>query len=162
MATYRIFCVTEDAHVEGESDTPLTACPNDQQHEVRQDSVTFLFDANVGLAVSPIGSLQTRGERAEASNSKWQVAATTVLYQKARPSVLMVVGSTKKGDDVGVVRLFDVTNNVTLAEIEFSGQTKTIYRGPITGLADEGDAVAEIQVKAVDGKAYLHYAGLEA
>lgn len=39
---YRIYCVTEGAHVNAYADAAITACPNDAEHEVRADSVCQL------------------------------------------------------------------------------------------------------------------------
>jgi hypothetical protein len=61
---WKIYCTTENAFVEGWSETAITTCPNDTAHTVNPDSVSEVevispTSVNIIQGAAPVGSLST-------------------------------------------------------------------------------------------------------
>lgn len=164
MPIYRLYCETEEAYVTGESVQPPTECYNDAEHTIRDGSVTLLKKGSGLRSVTPITVLKAGfkpKEYAEINGSSWESVSTFLLNAALSCSSFVFIASMSGSSGTGYIRVFDVSNNTTLASVEVSGTDKTIYRTEVETMSDD-DAIVEIQMREEgSSKVRLYYASSE-
>lgn len=139
------------------------------------EAVAFATNHNVVVVSTVIQELHNQSQLkkmftvqdkdyVEISASVYNSVITTPFEgtNEAQPSLMKIIASVSGGNSVCECRIFDITNSIEIASIQWSNESKLIYTTSLSNLSAT-EAIWEVQIKSISGpkNPRLHYIGVE-